>query len=56
MWTTSSYPLRQIEKIGPKYAKMLAKAGIRTFDQLHVAEASRIEVVNKYILDRLIFI
>ncbi|KAI7853861.1 P-loop containing nucleoside triphosphate hydrolase protein [Circinella umbellata] len=45
MWTTSSYPLRQIEKIGPKYAKMLAKAGIKTLDQLRLTEASRIEVI-----------
>ncbi|KAG2226925.1 hypothetical protein INT45_010204 [Circinella minor] len=45
MWTTSSYPLRQIEKIGPKYAKMLSKAGIKTLDQLRLTEASRIEVI-----------
>ncbi|KAI9496413.1 P-loop containing nucleoside triphosphate hydrolase protein, partial [Zychaea mexicana] len=45
MWTTSSYPLRQIERIGPQKAKMLAQAGISTFDQLRGVDAARIEVI-----------
>ncbi|KAI9244847.1 Sec63 Brl domain-containing protein [Phascolomyces articulosus] len=45
MWASSPYPLRQIDKIGPKMAKTLAKAGISTFDQLRSVDAARIEVV-----------
>ncbi|KAI8141933.1 Sec63 Brl domain-containing protein [Fennellomyces sp. T-0311] len=45
MWTTSSYPLRQIDKIGPQMAKKLGEAGIRSFDQLRETDAGRIEVI-----------
>ncbi|KAI7880880.1 P-loop containing nucleoside triphosphate hydrolase protein, partial [Lichtheimia hyalospora FSU 10163] len=45
MWPSSSYVIRQIDKIGKQMSTTLVKAGVTSFEHLRQMDASRIEVI-----------
>jgi hypothetical protein len=45
LWSTSPYVSRQLEGIGPQFAKNLAKANMISIDQLRDCDPGRIEMV-----------
>lgn len=45
LWSTSPYISRQLDGIGPQFAKNLAKANLITMDQLRDCDPGRIEMV-----------
>jgi hypothetical protein len=53
LWSTSPYVARQIDGIGPQFAKHLAKANLISIDQLKHCDPGHIEMVSSVIFGTL---